>query len=81
MKCQYKKKIVKGSLIAWQAGAIKDLEGLPYSQIADAIGGITRQVVTNYLTLSNQKTFDVEIIEKINKFRVEHKAKIDSLLV
>jgi len=79
MDCKCQIKVVKESLIGWSAAAAKDLEAVPYSQIAREIG-VKRQVVTNYLTLSHQKTFDLDVVKRINEFRTAYKAKIKAVL-
>lgn len=70
--------IIKQLLKEWKREANKDLKGVPYTQIADAIFE-SSQVVKNYMTLSNQKRFDPQIIEKINKYRVSYKEKVKAL--
>lgn len=70
--------IVKQLLTEWKREANKDLKGVPYTQIADAISE-SSQVVKNYMTLSNQKRFDPAIIEKINQYRIVYKQKAKSL--
>jgi hypothetical protein len=70
--------IVKQHLSSWKREANKDLKGVPYTQIAEAIGE-SSQVVKNYMTLSNQKKFDPAIIEKINAYREGYKQKAASL--
>ncbi len=70
--------IVKQLLTEWKREANKDLRGVPYTQIADAISE-SSQVVKNYMTLSNQKRFDPTIIEKINNYRIAYKQKAKSL--
>lgn len=66
-------------LIGWQAVTLQALEGVPYTEIAKWINDngdlhISRQVVTNYLTLTKQQKFDLRVIKKINDFVVKHKA-------
>jgi hypothetical protein len=70
--------IVKQLLTNWKREANKDLKGVKYAQISEAIGE-SAQVVKNYMTLTNQKRFDPAIIEKINAFRVTYKQQAISL--
>lgn len=72
--------IVKRLLTQWKEEAANDLEGVSLSQIAKATG-ISRAVLRNYLSLEGQKTFDPEIIEKINDFRREYKATAAALTI
>jgi hypothetical protein len=70
--------IVKQLLTEWKREANKDLRGVPYTQIADAVSE-SSQVIKNYMTLTNQKRFDPAIIEKINQYRLDYKEMAKAL--
>ena len=63
--------IVKRLLREWHREIKKDLAGVPYKQISTATG-INLQTIRNYLTLTEQETFDPEVIKKINAYRDEY---------